>query len=84
MEEPVRSSQPGFAKAEYGKQTNRGHVTRSRSREHRHGTQNPFRRSENAWITADRREQIQIVLTVLVYSAAAVAGVGLLIYSVVE
>ena len=45
---------------------------------------NPFRRSENAWLETDRREQMRVVLTALGFAFALLAGIGALIYAVME
>lgn len=42
------------------------------------------RKNDNAWVETDRAERRKVVLLTLLWAGALLAGVGLLIYALVE
>ena len=43
-----------------------------------------LRKTENAWLETDRLERVKLVAATLVLAGAVVAGIALLIYSLVH
>lgn len=45
---------------------------------------NPFRRTHNAWLETDRREQRNVIFVAIVFVGALLTGIGVVIYALTE